>query len=52
LASSVGPEKSSNWVQVVNEALLVLRGVHQGNMVVHNVDTEGGGKYNMQGYWS
>jgi hypothetical protein len=29
----------------VVQALLVLRGVHQGNMGVHNVDTKGGGKY-------
>lgn len=34
------------------QASLVLRGVHQGNMGVHSVDTERGGKYSIQGYWS
>lgn len=36
----------------MTQASLVLRGVHQGNMVVNNVDIEGGGKYSIQGYWS
>jgi hypothetical protein len=35
----------------VAQASLVLRGDHQGNIGVQTVDTEGGGKYSVQGYW-